>query len=249
MSEVSTEQIQQYIRSVLEREREPVRAGEFVLYVHRSDQHPYLNYAIPAPTARRDDGSALVRAAQERGLVPRLEYLEECFPWVEAALAENGFVREGRLRLMSCAHGTVPEAHAAASGGLELIRVHPGSALVEPMLAVTHSAFGEPPPRDDVVARWEGRAIAAVAGSAVLGSAGWTMVVDGMSEIVGVAVDDAARRRGIGTALTIAAARAAFAEGASYAFLTPGDDNTARVYERAGFSDATTMIHLRRGGR
>jgi hypothetical protein len=27
--------------------------------------------------------------------------------------------------------------------------------------------------------------------------------------------------------------------------LTPGDDDTARVYERAGLADATTMLHLR----
>jgi GNAT superfamily N-acetyltransferase len=74
-------------------------------------------------------------------------------------------------------------------------------------------------------------------------------VIDKMSEVVGIGVAEPARRQGIGAALSAAAARAAFSEGASVALLTPGDDNTARVYERAGFRDATTMLHLRHAGQ
>jgi GNAT superfamily N-acetyltransferase len=113
------------------------------------------------------------------------------------------------------------------------------------MLTVTRAAFGEGPPGDSQVAGWDGRAVAALAGDELLGSAGWTRVINEMSEIVGVAVAEHARRRGIGAALTVAATREAFTEGASLALLTPGSDATARVYARAGFHDATTMLHLR----
>jgi GNAT superfamily N-acetyltransferase len=241
---VLAKQIQEYVRSVVERDREPVPAGELVLYAHRSSTHPFLNYAIPASTATSDDGAALVRVARERGLVPRLEYVEECFPWVEESLTATGFVREARLRLMTRSPASLRPGGAS---DIELIRVSRGSPLVRPMLTVTHAAFDEPPPSDEDVARWDFRAIAAVGEAGVVGSAGWTTVIDGMSEIVGVAVAQNARRRGVGTALTIAAAAAAFDDGASLAFLTPGDDNTALVYERAGFTDTTTMIHLRQG--
>jgi hypothetical protein len=44
------------------------------------------------------------------------------------------------------------------------------------------------------------------------------------------------------------AARGAFADGASMALLTPGSDPTARVYERVGFRQTTTMVHLRHSG-
>jgi hypothetical protein len=30
---------------------------------------------------------------------------------------------------------------------------------------------------------------------------------------------------------------------------TPGDDDTARVHERAGLADSTTMFHLRQAGQ
>jgi predicted GNAT family acetyltransferase len=241
-SAADADRIQRYLRAVVEREREPVSAGAFVLYVHPADPHPFLNYAIPAPDATDGDGAELIRAARARGLVPRLEYLESCFPWVEASLDANGFARESHLRLMTCPRDALGEPAAE----VDLRRVEPGSALVRPMLTVTRAAFGEGPPDDDEVARWNGNTIAALMDGEVVGSATWTTVIDGMSEIGGVAVAEAARRRGIGAALTVGASRGAFNDGASMVLLTPGDDATARVYERAGFRDATTMLHLRR---
>jgi ribosomal protein S18 acetylase RimI-like enzyme len=232
--------IQQYLRSVVARERESVPVGAFILYFHSMDSHPYLNYAIPAPGATEGDGRELIEAALVRGLVPRLEYLEECFPWVEAALSESGFIRQARLRLMTCSTPAVREAPAQVA----LQRVEPGSPLVESMLTVVRQAFGEGPPNPDQVAGWSGNTIAAVSDGEVLGAASWSTVIDGMSEIGGVAVGERFRRRGVGAALTVAATRAAIADGASAVMLTPGDDATARVYERAGFSDTTTMLHL-----
>jgi ribosomal protein S18 acetylase RimI-like enzyme len=75
--------------------------------------------------------------------------------------------------------------------------------------------------------------------------AGQPPVIDGISEIVGVGVAEHARRHGIGNALTVAATHRAFADGASVALLTPGSDASARIYERAGFRNVTTMVHLR----
>jgi ribosomal protein S18 acetylase RimI-like enzyme len=232
--------IQQYLRSVVAHERKAVPAGGFILYVHSLDPHPYLNYAIPAPEATEDDGRELIEAAQVRGLAPRVEYLEECFPWVETALSESGFIREARLRLMTCSPCAVREAPAQVA----LQRVEPGSPLVGSMLTAVRQAFGEGPPNPDQVAGWSGNTIAAVVDGEVLGAASWSTVIDGMSEIGGVGVGQRFRRRGIGAALTVAATRAAMADGASAVMLTPGDDATARVYERAGFSDTTTMLHL-----
>jgi GNAT superfamily N-acetyltransferase len=231
--------IQSYLRSVVAAGREAVPAGAFVLYVNPFSDHPYRNYAIPAEGALDGDGEALVAAAHDRGLVPRLEFIEPCFPWVEAALAPAGFQVEGRLRVMTCSQALDCDSPA------EIVLVEPGSPLVRPALTATRAAFGEGPPADAEVEAYEGRIVAALVDGEVVGGAGWTSVLDGMSEIVGVGVLEEHRRRGIAGALTAAATRAAFAEGATLALLTPGDDDTARVYERAGFADATTMLHLR----
>jgi GNAT superfamily N-acetyltransferase len=231
--------IQSYLRSVVAAEREAVKAGSYVLYLNPFSDHAYLNYAIPVEGASSGDGAELVAAARERGLVPRLEFIEPCFPWVEDALAPVGFIVEGRLRVMTCS-----QALDCASPA-EIVRVEAGSPLVRPAMTATRAAFGEGPPGDDEVEASSGRIVAALVGGEVVGGAGWTRVLDGMSEIVGVGVLEEHRRRGIAGALTAAATREAFAEGANLALLTPGDDSTARVYERAGFADTSTMLHLR----
>jgi hypothetical protein len=45
--------------------------------------------------------------------------------------------------------------------------------------------------------------------------------------------------------LTAAASAHAFADGADLAILTPGDEPTARVYARVGFTPVATMVHMR----
>jgi ribosomal protein S18 acetylase RimI-like enzyme len=103
-------------------------------------------------------------------------------------------------------------------------------------------AFGQPPvesvsagtPERTLVGRVDG--VIATAGS-------WTEVIGGVSEVAGIATAEPFRRRGLAGALTAAAAKAAFDEGAELCVLSPGDDTAMRVYERAGFSRVATMLH------
>jgi GNAT superfamily N-acetyltransferase len=234
------QRVQDYLRAVLEPKRRGVLAGAFVLYVHPSDRHPYHNYAIPLPGATQGDGRALIAAAHAHDLVPRLEYLEDCFPWVQRSLARDGFEVQGRLALMTCP----PADLRSPELDVEIASVEPGSPLVGPMMAAQSAAFGEPPPSAASVAAWSLSGVAALRDGEIVGGAAFTEVIDGLSEIVGIGVLAAHRRRGIGAALTAAATRAAFDAGAQLALLTPGSDDTARVYERVGFARVATMMHL-----
>ena len=60
------ERIQRYLRDRVAAEREAVPAGAFTLYIHPTEDHPFLNYAIPNEGAEPDDGSALAAAAGQR---------------------------------------------------------------------------------------------------------------------------------------------------------------------------------------
>ena len=75
----------------------------------------------------------------------------------------------------------------------------------------------------------------------------FTAPADGLSELAGIGTVPAFRRRGIAAALTAALAAEAFARGVELAFLTPGDDDTRRVYERAGFEATSTVLAYARG--
>jgi predicted GNAT family acetyltransferase len=229
--------IQRYLRDRVAVEREPVPAGAFTLYVHPTEDHPFLNYAIPNEGAEPDDGSALTAAAHERGLMPRVEAVQPCAPWVGDM---PGYEIEEELRLMAT------EAPVAQESEAELVVVRRGSPHVEGLMRAQMAAFGEPAPSAEQVARWDGRAVAALVDGSVVGGASWTLVLDGMTEVAGIGVLEEFRRRGIAGALTAEATRQGFLEGASMAVLVPGHEGAARVYERAGYANASRMIHVRR---
>jgi predicted GNAT family acetyltransferase len=66
-------------------------------------------------------------------------------------------------------------------------------------------------------------------------AAGSYQPIGPVSEVVGIATLPAYRRRGIGGALTSFLAADALSRGARTVFLSAGDSEIARVYERVGF--------------
>jgi ribosomal protein S18 acetylase RimI-like enzyme len=245
--------IQQYLREAVSERREVERVGPFLAAFDPHTDHPFLSYAIPddgaSPTP--DDVSALRAAFVGRGRVPRLEYLPAQAPAAEPALLAGGFAVEARLALMACAPS---EARAVAPPhGVELSLPDDDAGLRDG-LAVANDAFGEPgiPPPDAIGRlreRLDAGEIAVLARDAASGEAlGWgqcTIPRGGVTELAGIGVAASARRRGIAGAITARLAAEAFARGVGTAFLTPGSDAAGRVYERAGFTARSTMLHLR----
>jgi len=237
------ERVQSSIRAVNAAERESVVAGPFTLYRSRASDHPYLNYAVPADGVAEWDGiDALREAFVARGLQPRLEFVAECAPGLEEALAAAGFELQARIPVMTCPVEDVREV--PAPDGVVIARVL-GGPDVRPLMEVQAAAFGEGPPSDAAVEAYRGRGLLARADGVPAGAASRSALAEGVSEIGGVGVLERFRRRGIASALTAAAAAEAFAEGAQLCFLTPGDEGAERVYARAGFVRAgTTMVHM-----
>jgi GNAT superfamily N-acetyltransferase len=180
----------------------------------------------------------------ERDLRPRLEFVAECAPGLEEALAAAGFELEARIPVMTCARA---DARAVAlPAGVSLGPVTDGADM-RAYLEVQAEAFGQPPPSEEELAQAKppARGLLARADGAGAGAGVHTAVAEGVSEIAGIGVRERFRRRGIAGAITAAAAAAAFAEGAELCFLTPGDDGAERVYARAGFArTGTTMVHM-----
>jgi predicted GNAT family acetyltransferase len=237
------DRVQSSIRAVNAAERESVAAGSFTLYRSRASDHPYLNYAVPADGATDWQGiDALREAFVARGLQPRLEFVAERAPGLEAALAAAGFELQARIPVMTCPAHDLREV--PPPDGVVIARVLAGSD-VRPMMEVQSAAFGEGPPSDAAVRAYHGRGLLARTDGVPAGAASRSAIAEGVSEIGGVGVLERFRRRGIAAALTAAVAAEAFADGAQLCFLTPGDEGAERVYVRAGFARAgTTMVHM-----
>lgn len=245
MNQTDYNQLQAFLRRTAAANREVVRAGAFEAYFHPGDKLKYLNYAVPDDGAdpAPDEIAALREAFIARNRLPRLEWIAEAAPQVAARLAAAGMEQELETPLMTLTPGTLA---AGEVPGAQIARAE-GAASREAR-NVQRVAFGDEPldeaapePQDarrngggTVLARIDGVAVAA---------AGWTPVIDAVSEIVGVATAAPYRGRGLAGAVTAAAARAAFGEGATVCVLTPGDEAARRVYERAGFKRVATMLH------
>jgi ribosomal protein S18 acetylase RimI-like enzyme len=230
--------------------------GPFTLFVRHGGGWPY--YARPALGAHRfrPDDVERVRARQRALGVPEsFEWVAETTPGVVSPVAASGLhVHQHPLQVLdrSAPHAATPPegitvrlvhegddlrrlgavarvafdwpGTAAGDVGLtELARVAPDSAALDRDrlrngLTVTAAAFT---PDGDPVA------------------VGSHQPLDGVTEIVGVGTLPAFRRRGIATALTAVLLGDAM-QRAHTVFLSAGDADVARVYERLGFRAMAT---------
>jgi ribosomal protein S18 acetylase RimI-like enzyme len=238
--------LQAFLRTSAQRGRLAVRSAPFTVTIDERDALRYVNYAIPDDGAEPDAGAVEALRAVFRGhrRLPRLEWVEEAAPAVAAALEAQGMVEELRTPLMACTPDGLTGA-PAASEGVRVAAV--GDDDLHAAADVQRVAFGMGPVPDDEAPpdprRRGGGAVLARVDGVPAAAATWTPVVDGASEVGGVATAERFRRRGLAGVVTAAAARAAFAAGARLCVLSPGGDEAQRVYARAGFRGAATMLH------
>ena len=207
-----------------------------------------MNYAIPDDGAvpSRDDVAALCAVFAARGRQPRLEYLPDAAPEVERVLFAAGFTAEGRYPVMTCdavRDCSPPQGIEVRAATTSLDFLAASGAQAE--------AYGNGAPRPevlgDIVARGGVAALAEDLRYRVTVGVGSCMApVEGVSELGGIGVISAYRKRGIAAALTARLARAILDRGATLVWLTPGHDEAGRVYARAGFAKACEALHIGR---
>jgi GNAT superfamily N-acetyltransferase len=241
--------VQGYLRRAAAQGRERRRAGCFEVFLSPSRDLPHANYAIPldgcAPGSA--DVAALVEAFESAARLPRLEYLPQTAPEAERVLLDHGFEVELRTPVMTCTPATLRRPSAPDGVALQALDALSDPADVIALEHVQQRAFGEEPdPSADGLLRVPLAVLATVHGEPAGGGMGLS-IADATTELVGIAVAEPFRRRGIAALVTAELARLAFAAGARTAFLTPGDDGAQRVYARAGFVPTDVMLHLRRG--
>lgn len=239
------------------RGRQWERLGPFLATFSTHDSSP-ASYAIPDDGASpsRAQVDALVAAFERRGRVPRIQYLPVLAPAVQAAVLTAGLAVEDRAALMTCQPASA--ADLGPPPGIELVLA--ASDAPDAVLAAARSAqrqaFGGPAQGGPEGVR-RLRADVAAGGLAVLawdaetgrpaGAGCTTVPAGGVTELVGIAVPPAYRRRGIGRAMTARLAREAFAAGVTTAFLSPLDEGVEQgVYAPAGFTRTAEMLHLAR---
>lgn len=242
--------VQAYLRAVAADDRQALSTGAFDVFIDRDSGHPYSNYAIPRDVAEPSQEAVgeVVHVMQRAARTPRLEFLPAAAPAAEAALLEFGFVEELRTPLMTCGREDLVDSATPDDVMVQQLGPDAEREQVVGLMQSLALAFGEPydPSTTDSAAHRLTRRIAVIAyaDEEIAGGGMCLEPIAGVLELVGIGVVEAFRRRGIGGAITAELARLAFENGVDVAFLTPGDEGTARVYERAGFARTDEMLHL-----
>lgn len=246
--------------------RERARAeehGSLVLFVAVRSGFPY--YARPRAGRKRPvtAGDVLAVRARQRQL-----WLPESFEWIEhsapdmaaAATAAGLRVRRHPVLVLETLAPAPPLPPAVTvrivePDDPELLQAWavPGVAFAHPGSEIGRAGVAE---RDKLAADHDPAAIAVVrerlrSGWSVLATAsgpdgplasGSYQHADGVAEITGIGVLPAARRRGLGAAVTHALAAHALARDAQVVFLSAADSDAARIYTRLGFREIGTAM-------
>jgi ribosomal protein S18 acetylase RimI-like enzyme len=241
--------IQRSVVSTLRNRPKAVEVGPFVAGFDPGTDSPFVNYATPEPGAvvTAADVAALVGVFFEAGLKPRLEYVTSSAPELEGLLLDAGFTVEARHEYLICTARTLNASVVPEKVRLE----RPGTDRERAaMAAVLNEAFGAPEATDADVARIRrnqdrgGVAVAAFAGAACVGGGQAMPAGGGVSEVAGIGVREAFRRRGVAGAITAEVTRLIFERDAEIAWLEAGGEDSWRVYERVGFAPAGKRLYI-----
>lgn len=244
--------LQAYLRYSASQVYEAVPLPPFTLFLHRTYSSPHRNYAIPDQAVGKEQMQALVeleKAFTGRDRQPRFEFIEEFAPELPAVLRAAGWSEEHRGPLMIC----TPDSYRAAQpvAGLTIVEVSSTSPIVDVLENMDVNGRGfyaqATPPTEAEAEEFRrilttSRAFTARLHGEPVGAGAFTVPHDGLTEIVGIATLEEYRRRGIASALTAHATRAAFSMGVDVAFLGAADVQASRVYEHVGFRRVATIL-------
>jgi ribosomal protein S18 acetylase RimI-like enzyme len=253
--------LEQFYDSVPRKGADAEPHGPLTLFVRRGNGSPY--YARPAlghaGPVTAPDVTAVRRRQRELGAPQELEWVIETSPGVDLAAADAGLdVRRCPLLVLA---GPVAGPRPLPPGvSVALVRPDdPDLAAVDAVAGIGFGAGGTatgtagPAERDAAAGRTAAAHLARLRDRLTSGEIVQAVArgVDGplaiasyqhardVAEIVGVATLPAARRQGLGAAVTAMLARHARDAGLTV-FLSAQDETVARVYERVGFHRVAT---------
>ncbi|MEV6330780.1 GNAT family N-acetyltransferase [Streptomyces sp. NPDC051909] len=223
--------------------------GPLTLFVREGAGWPY--YARPA-LGHAGAGEVPVEAVEkvrarqrELGVPEAFEWVAETTPGLRAAVEAGGLVvHEHPLMVLSADAEELP----APPEDVTVRMVGADDPGLASAAAAPYAAFGVAPARgaaDQVAARLTAgltRLAAAFDSTGTALAAGQHQPVGPVTEVVGVGTVPAARRRGLGLAVTATLVADARALGTETVFLSATDETVARLYARLGFRTVGTAL-------
>lgn len=235
--------------------------GPLTLFVQEGAGWQY--YARPAlggPAATPADVERVLERQRELKVPEAFEWVAETSPSLRAPVEAAGLhVHAHPLMVLDPRAAGLPAHPEVRLLGADDPLLTAAVTVPALAFAARGTAVGEAGPAELAVAvaapaAEEGRArvsgllasgvtvLAAAVRDGVVLCAGQYNPVGDVAEVVGVGTLPAARRQGLALGVTAALVADALARGARTVFLSAGDEDVARIYERAGFRRVATAL-------
>jgi len=242
------------------------KSGPFELFVREGPGWPY--YARPrlgTTTVTSADVESLRERQRELGVPEALEWVEDLTPALlpaarvaglsvllaplmvldPAALPDPASLADATVTLLDPDGPGFPDAYARSGAVAQIGFAAAGTGAGEAGPVERDAAATVPDPAAvelaaaAIRAGTKAQAVAETVAEGVLAT-GAFQGAEGAAEVVGVATLPAARRRGLGAAVSAGLARHALAIGYDLVFLSAASADVARVYARIGFQRVGT---------
>ncbi len=238
--------------SAASRNREVVQSGPFRVMLNVNDDLIWLNYAVPTHNGFDHNAIEAMKEPFARyNRVPRLEFLEELWPELPAALEACGFELQSRLPAMVCTKSTF--RGVSASTDLLESKILAPSDDIHAYLSIGMQAFeGKSEVTDPQVERQRESILKGPHRCAMAWFEGHPAAVallmpeGGVAELAGVATLDRFRRKGLALAVSSVLLDEFFGSpqgDEAIAWLGAGDDTAKAVYEKLGFETLCTQAN------
>jgi len=248
------QRVQSYLHGKARAGRETLIIGGFTLYLHGGDATSGISLVLPNHPDVRLAPSALERMGRifaKRERVACFQFLDSYAAGLADALAGAGYRVQEETSTLICQPGQI--FPSAPMPGLEIAMIGANSPPEDVAENWNINALGFDPratlmgPGDVAGFRsslQRSKAFTARLHGTGVGAGMYTDILDGVTELVGIATLTEYRRRGIGGALTAFATQTAFADGAELVFLTAASQEAGRVYQKVGFQPVGKLLLL-----
>ena len=235
--------IDQYLNAVPRPNCDVVEVPPFTIFFRRDSEMTEITYARPTSPLVGELTKAFTEVKAEfakRKRTCRWEFIEDLFPTLPALLLKHGFAEPITRPLLAVTRDTFI---CESNSDIEIIKI--GKAEASVVDKVVGASFGDEDVDPNEPIDMESgyllgmidrgcSAYAAKIDGRIVGG-GVHSPVDDTTELAGIGVLPAYRRRGVAGALSAALVADAFERGCECVFLSAADEAVQRVYARIGF--------------
>ncbi|GHV49505.1 hypothetical protein FACS1894181_08630 [Bacteroidia bacterium] len=225
----------------------------FHVFIHPKDPLMYFNYAIPSTSIFKDfevEYSTIEKIFKENNRQIRFEFLEEAAPLLPHLLSSAGLKEEYRGDFMIC----TGDSHLIPAPVDDFLVSELNSSSTPTNLKefkfIQEIVFNQNDglhlsmiDEQDVISRiGKGLGFVGHMKDTPVSACQYTEIIDGITELAGIATLPDYRCRGLGGKITSIAAGTAYRNGANLVCLSAADANASHVYSNAGFKKFATML-------